>query len=123
LDVFQRCFREQSVDLLVAKIKSGELDAYATLDKFVGWLDANAAASKAILNLIFIVLLQSLTSQVRRGLRRLGLTTLFPHQFATVELQPAISAIRALIVTLANSGPCGKVNLVVQPSSFHQSVS
>jgi hypothetical protein len=27
----------QSVDLLVAKIKSSELEGYGTLDKFVGW--------------------------------------------------------------------------------------
>jgi len=47
LDAFQRCFG-QSVDLLVAKIKSGELDAYKTLDKFVGCLSANGAAPKTI---------------------------------------------------------------------------
>ena len=32
-----RCSRVHSVDLLIAKIKSSELDAYNTLDKFVGW--------------------------------------------------------------------------------------
>jgi len=40
------CFDVHSVDLLVAKIKSSEVDAYGTLDKFVGWLDANEAAPK-----------------------------------------------------------------------------
>jgi len=43
LDAFERCFKPHSVDLLVAKIKSGELDAYGTLDKFVGWLTADGA--------------------------------------------------------------------------------
>lgn len=47
-DAFARCFRIQSVDLLVAKIKSGELDAYSTLDKFVGWLTSEGAAPKTI---------------------------------------------------------------------------
>lgn len=48
LDAFARCFGVQSVDLLVAKIKSGELDAYNTLDKFVGRLSAEGAAPKTI---------------------------------------------------------------------------
>jgi integrase len=48
LDAFARCFQVQSVDLLVAKIKSGEVDAYVTLDKFVGWLTAEGAAPKTI---------------------------------------------------------------------------
>ena len=48
LDAFARCFAVQSVDLLVAKIKSGELDAYATLDKFVGRLALSGAAPKTI---------------------------------------------------------------------------
>jgi hypothetical protein len=43
-----RCFDVQSVDLLVAKIKSGELHAYYTLDKFVGRLYADGAAPKTI---------------------------------------------------------------------------
>ena len=50
LDAFKRCFPDQSVDLLVAKIKSGELDAYVTLDKVVGWLTAQGAAPKTIWN-------------------------------------------------------------------------
>jgi len=41
LDAVARCFDVQSIDLLVAKIKSGELDAYETLDKFVGRLSAD----------------------------------------------------------------------------------
>ena len=48
LDSFARCFGVQSVDLLIAKIKSGELEAYGTLDKFVSWLDGNGAAPKTI---------------------------------------------------------------------------
>ena len=48
LDAFARCFDVQSVDLLIAKIKSGKLDAYSTLDKFVSWLDGNGAAPKTI---------------------------------------------------------------------------
>jgi integrase len=48
LDAFARCFDVQSVDLLTAKIKSSELDAYNTLDKFVGWLAGNGAAPKTI---------------------------------------------------------------------------
>jgi len=48
LDAFARCFDVQSVDLLIAKIKSGELEAYSTLDKFVSWLDGNGAAPKTI---------------------------------------------------------------------------
>jgi len=43
LDALARRFDVHSVDLLVAKIKSGDVDAYATLDKFVGWLVANGA--------------------------------------------------------------------------------
>jgi hypothetical protein len=46
LNAFARFFHVQSVDLLVAKIKSSELDAYNTLDKFVGWLAENDAAPK-----------------------------------------------------------------------------
>jgi integrase len=48
LDAFARCFDVQLADLLVAKIKSGELDAYNTLDKFVGWLAGNGAVRKTI---------------------------------------------------------------------------
>jgi len=48
LDAFARCFDVQSVDLLIAKIKSSELDAYNTLDKFVSWLAGNGAAPKTI---------------------------------------------------------------------------
>lgn len=44
LDVFSRCFDVQQVGLLVARFKSGELDVYATIDKFVGWLVSNGAA-------------------------------------------------------------------------------
>jgi hypothetical protein len=46
LNAFARCFDVQSVDLLIAKIKSSELDPYSTLDKFVGWLAGNGAAPK-----------------------------------------------------------------------------
>jgi hypothetical protein len=48
LDAFAQCFDVQSTDLLVAKIKSGELDAYPTLDKVVSWLAGNGAAPKTI---------------------------------------------------------------------------
>ena len=48
LDAFARCFDVQSVDLLIAKVESAELDAYNTLDKFVGRLSADGAASKTI---------------------------------------------------------------------------
>lgn len=48
LDAFARCFDVQSVDLLVAKIKSSELDAYKTLDKFVGWLAGNGKEPKLV---------------------------------------------------------------------------
>ena len=51
LDAFARCFDVQSVGLLIAKIKSGELDAYETLDKFVGWLTGKGAAPKPHLDL------------------------------------------------------------------------
>ena len=43
-DTFERCFEDQSVDLLIAKIKSSELDAYVLLDKFVGWQTAESVA-------------------------------------------------------------------------------
>ena len=48
LDAFARCFDVQSVGLLVAKIKSGELDAYNTLDKFVGRLPEEDVAPRGI---------------------------------------------------------------------------
>ena len=48
LNAFARCFDVQSVDPLIAGIKSGELDAYTALNKFVGSLTANGAAPKTI---------------------------------------------------------------------------
>jgi hypothetical protein len=44
LDAFARRFEVQSADLLLAKIKSSELEAYATLDKFVGRLTAEGCS-------------------------------------------------------------------------------
>ena len=74
LDAFARCFDVQSADLLVAKIKSGELDAYATLDKFVSWLAGSGAAPKTIR--IFVGAVKSLLEHENvllewRKLRRL----------------------------------------------------
>jgi hypothetical protein len=76
LDAFARCFDDQSVDLLVAKIKSSELDAYATLDKFVAWLVGNGAAPKTIW--IYVGAVKSLLEHEeilldRRKLRRVQL--------------------------------------------------
>ena len=48
LNAFARCFDVQSVDPLIAGTKSGELDAYTALNKFVGSLTANGAAPKTI---------------------------------------------------------------------------
>jgi len=42
----------QRVDLLIAKIKSGELDAYGTLDKFVGLLTTNGGVPKTAKSLL-----------------------------------------------------------------------
>ncbi len=46
LEAFPRCFDVQSVDLLLDKIKSSELDPYATLDKFVSWLTGNLSYAR-----------------------------------------------------------------------------
>ncbi len=43
---FAKCFKADSPDVVVARIKGGKLDAYAALDKFVAWLTANGAAPK-----------------------------------------------------------------------------
>jgi hypothetical protein len=48
LGAIASCFDVQSGDLVVAKIRSGELDAYSTLDKFVGRLSADGAAPRTI---------------------------------------------------------------------------
>jgi len=39
MDAIALSFDRSSSDLLVAKIKASEVDAYSTLDKFVSWLD------------------------------------------------------------------------------------
>jgi hypothetical protein len=76
LDASARCFDVQSVDLLIAKIKSSELDAYSTLDKFVGWLTGNGAAPKTIW--IYVSAVKSLLEHEdvlldRRKLRKIQL--------------------------------------------------
>jgi len=76
---FARCFKVASPDILVSRIKSGNLDAYQALDKFVGCLTANGAAPKTILTYVAAV----------KGLLRYEEINLDSYKFrAKVELPP-----------------------------------
>jgi integrase len=76
---FARCFKVDSPDVVVARIKGGRLDAYEALDKFVGTLTANGAAPKTILTYVAAV----------KGLLRYEEITLDSYKFrAKVELPP-----------------------------------
>jgi len=76
---FARCFKADSPDVVVARIKGGKVDAYAALDKFVAWLTANGSAPKTVLTYVAAV----------KGLLRYEEISLDAYKFrAKVELPP-----------------------------------
>ena len=76
---FARCFKADSPDVVVARIKGGKLDAYSALDKFVAWLTANGSAPKTVLTYVAAV----------KGLLRYEDVTLDAYKFrAKVDLPP-----------------------------------
>lgn len=114
MDSFARCFRVQSVDLLTAKIKSSELDAYATLDKFVGWLAGNGAAPKTIW--IYVGAVKSLLDHEgvlldQRKLRRVQLPAKVE---VSIDRIPTREELRGLIL---NSGPGTRTLIALLTSS------
>jgi len=76
---FARCFKVDSPDVLVQRMKGGKLDAYAAIDKFVAWLTANGSAPKTVLTYVAAV----------KGLLRYEEISLDAYKFrAKVELPP-----------------------------------
>jgi len=76
---FARCFNVDSPDIIVARIKAAELDAYHVLDKFVGWLMANGSSPKTVHTYLSAV----------KGLLRYEGVSIDSYQFkARVELPP-----------------------------------
>jgi integrase len=102
LDAFARCFDVQSVDLLIAKIKSSELDAYKTLDKFVGWLAGNGAAPKTIWSYVGAVKSLLEHEDVLLDKRKLRKVQLPAKVEVSIDRIPTREELRGLIL---NSGP------------------
>ncbi len=102
LDAFARCFEVQSVDLLIAKIKSSELDAYKTLDKFVGWLTGNSAAPKTIWSYAGAVKSLLEHEDILLDKRKLRKVQLPAKVEVSIDRIPTREELRGLIL---NSGP------------------
>jgi integrase len=114
LNAFARCFDVQSVDLLIAKIKSSELDPYITLDKFVGWLAGNGAAPKTIW--IYVGAVKSLLEHEdvlldRRKLKKIQLPAKVE---VSIDRIPTREELRGLIL---NSGPGTRALIALLASS------
>jgi integrase len=114
LDAFARCFGVQLVDLLIAKIKSGELEAYSTLDKFVSWLDGNGAAPKTIW--IYVGAVKSLLEHEdvlldKRKLRKLQLPAKVE---VSVDRIPTKQELRTIIL---NANPCARALITLLATS------